>query len=63
MPWQAVTVTAPLGQEYTRKQHMGHFLASGGERHCLYEAESDHMFAGKNVALVQEMDWVVLKLV
>ena len=61
MPWQAVT--APLGQEYTRKQHMGHFLASGGERHCLYEVESDHMFAGKNVALVQEMDWVVLKLV
>ena len=61
MPWQAVT--APLGQEYTRKQHMGHFLASGGERHCLYEAESDHMFAGENVALVQEMDWVVLKLV
>ena len=29
----------------------------------VYEAESDHMFAGKNVALVQEMDWVVLKLV
>jgi hypothetical protein len=26
-------------------------------------AKSDHMFAGKNIALVQEMDWVVLKLV